>query len=259
MSKIHPTAIIEDGAEIHASVSVGPYSIIESGARIGANSIIETHVRIYPQARLGTGNRVCDGVTLGSEPQDLGYDAAQAKPLVIGDNNHFKEGVNISHGIKEDHGTMIGNHNYLMAYCHVGHDCILGDHNIMVNAAGLAGHVTMEDHIFLSGHSAVHQFCRIGSYAMIGGLSGVSQDVPPYVMADGYHASISGLNTVGLRRAGFQAEQRRAIKGAYRTIYKSSLKLRDALEQLSTDQPTDEVEHIIAFIQQSKRGIISHK
>lgn len=259
MSNIHPTAIVEAGAEVHESAVIGPYSIVDAGAVIGEGCVIETNVRIFGMTRLGGFNRVCHGATLGAEPQDLSYAPERAKPLVIGSHNHFKEGVNISHGIKEDHGTVIGNHNYFMTYSHVGHDCIVGDHNIFANTATLAGHVEVEHHVFLSGHTATHQFCRIGAYAMVAGVSGVPQDVPPFVLADGHRAEIVGLNIVGLRRNGFSQEQRNAIKRAYRLIYKSGLKLVEVLEHLKTEEPSDPVAHIVRFIERSKRGLIDHR
>ncbi|KOR27136.1 UDP-N-acetylglucosamine acyltransferase, partial [Achromatium sp. WMS3] len=165
--------------------------------------------------KMGQGNRICHGVTLGSEPQDLTYTASQSCPLIIGDNNHFKEYVNISHGIKSEHGTIVGNNNYFMAFSHVGHDCIVGDAVILSNTATLAGHVELAHHIFIAGQVAIHQFCRVGAYVMIGGLTGVAQDVPPFVMVNGQRAKIIGLNTVGLRRNGFSSQQRLAIKRAY--------------------------------------------
>lgn len=259
MPNIHPTAIIEDGAEVHASAVIGPYSIIEKGAVVGADCVIDSNVRIYGFTRLGKKNRVCHGATLGSEPQDLGYTPDKGKPLVIGDHNHFKEGVNISHGIKEDHGTVIGDHNYLMAYSHVGHDCVVGDHNIFANTATLAGHVTVEHHVFLSGQTATHQFCRIGAYCMIAGVTGVPQDVPPFVIADGHRAEIVGLNLVGLRRNGFSQEQRSAIKRTYRLYYKSGLKPKEALERLKQEEGSEEVAQIVRFIEGSRRGLIGHR
>jgi UDP-N-acetylglucosamine acyltransferase len=256
---IHPTAIVETGAELHESVSVGPFSIIEAGAVIGAGCVIDSHVRIYDATRLGERNRVCHGATLGAEPQDLGYTPEKSKPLVIGDDNHFKENVNISRGVKSAQGTRIGNDNYFMAFSHVGHDCIVGDHNIFANTAALGGHVEMEHHIFLSGQVAVHQFCRIGAYAMLGGLSGVTQDIPPYVMANGQRAEISGLNLVGLRRNGFDQQQRSVIKQAYKILYKSGLKQSEALAKLRQEPTSPETAHIIAFVEQSERGLTSHR
>jgi UDP-N-acetylglucosamine acyltransferase len=244
---------------LHESVKVGPYSIIEAGAQIGEGCIIESQVRIYAATRLGRNNRVCHGVTLGSEPQDLGYTPAKSRPLSVGDHNHFKEGVNISRGVKSDQGTVIGSHNYLMAYSHAGHDAVVGDYNIFANTATLAGHVEVEHHVFLSGHTATHQFCRIGAYAMVAGVTGVPRDVPPYVIADGHRAEVVGLNLVGLRRHGFTQAQRNAIKRAYRLIYKSDLRLEEALERLEAEAPTDEVHHIVRFFRASRRGVIPHR
>lgn len=254
---VHPTAIIEDGAEVHETVSVGPYSIIEAGAVIGAGCRIESCVRIFAPTRMGVGNRVCHGATLGSEAQDLGFDPERPSPLVIGDHNHFKEGVNISCGTKTAEGTRIGSHNYWMAYSHAGHDCVVGDHNIFVNTASLAGHVEVDDHCVLSGKVAIHQFCRIGSYAMVAGVTGVPQDVPPFVLADGHRARILGLNVVGLRRGGFTQEQRSRIKAVYRLVFRSGLRLAEALVKAETDYPSPETNQIVQFIQSSRRGLIS--
>ncbi len=254
---IHPTAIIEDGAEVHPSVSIGPYSIVESGAVIGEGCRIESCVRIFGHTRMGAHNRVCHGATLGSEPQDLGYTPEKARPLVIGDHNHFKESVNISAGIKSAEGTRIGNHNYWMAFSHAGHDCIVGDHNIFANAATLAGHVEVEDRTFVSGQVAVHQFCRIGSYAMIAGVSGVPQDVPPFALADGHRARIIGLNVVGLRRNGFTQEQRSRIKAVYALVFRSGLRLTETLIRAENELPSEETRQIVQFVQSSRRGVIS--
>jgi UDP-N-acetylglucosamine acyltransferase len=255
---IHPTAIVEDGAELHPSVVVGPYSIVEAGAVIGEGCVIESCARIYGQTRMGRNNRVCHGATLGSEPQDLTYTPDKSRPLTIGDGNHFKEGVNISRGVKTEQGTRIGNDNYWMAYSHAGHDCSVGDGNIFANTATLAGHVEVADRTFLSGQVAVHQFCRIGSYALVAGVSGVPQDVPPYVLADGHRARILGLNVVGLRRNGFTQEQRNVIKAAYRTIFRSGLRLAEALVKVEAAYPeSPEAAQIVRFIQSSRRGVIS--
>ena len=254
----HPTAIIEGGAQVHPSVVVGPYSIVEAGAFIGEGCIIESCARIYGHTRMGRFNRVCHGVTLGSEPQDLSYTPDKAKLLTIGDHNHFKEGVNISHGIKYEQGTVIGSHNYWMAYSHAGHDCTVGDHNIFANTATLAGHCVVGDRVFLSGQVAVHQFARIGSYAMVAGVSGVAQDVPPYVTADGHRACFVGLNTVGLRRNGFDQAQRSTIKAVYRILFRSGLRLADALLQVEEAYPdSPQATEIVRFVQSSQRGIIS--
>lgn len=254
---IHPTAIIEDGAELHPSVSVGPYSIVESGAVLGEDCIVESCARIYGATRMGRHNRVCHGVTLGSEPQDLGYSPDKARPLTIGDHNHFKEGVNISHGVKYETGTRIGSHNFFMTFSHVGHDCTVGDYNIFANTATLAGHVELEHHVFVSGQVAVHQFCRIGAYSMLGGVSGVPKDVPPFVIVNGQRARIIGLNLVGLRRNGFDATQRNRIKAVYKRLFRSGLRLEDALTRAEAEYPSAETAAIVAFIRASERGVTS--
>jgi UDP-N-acetylglucosamine acyltransferase len=257
MSLIHPSAIVEDGAVVDPSVRIGPFSIVEAGAVIGAGCVIESSVRIYRHTRMGRDNLVCHGATIGAAPQDLAFKPDKARPLVIGDGNQFRECVNISHGVKEDHGTVVGSNNFLMAFSHIGHDCVVGDHNILANTATLGGHVEMGNRIFLSGHVAVHQFCRIGDYVMVGGVSGVRQDVPPYAMANGQYARFVGLNLVGLRRNGFSQAQRSAIKRAYRLLLQSGLPLPEALERLRQDPDSEEVRAILAFAEQSRRGLIS--
>ncbi|MBK5970444.1 MULTISPECIES: acyl-ACP--UDP-N-acetylglucosamine O-acyltransferase [Thiorhodovibrio] len=254
---VHPTAIVAPDADIHPSVSIGPFCIIGTGVRLGEGCVLDSHVRIEGAAQLGPGNRVCHGVTLGTEPQDIGFEPKLSKPLTIGANNHFKENVNISRGLKTEAGTCIGDHNYFMAFSHVGHDCCVGSHNILANTATLAGHVTLGDSNFLAGHVAVHQFCRIGDLCMIGGITGVAQDIPPFALANGQRARILGLNTVGLRRAGFDQAARSRIKAVYRVLFRSGLRLSDAMEQAETRYPGPETVQILAFIRagDSGRGI----
>jgi len=254
---IHPTAIVEPGAQVHPSAQIGPYSLIEAGAVIGPDCTIASHVRVGGTTRLGRANRVHHGAALGCDPQDLSFTPERVKPLVIGEHNEFREGVTVSAGLKSEAGTRIGDHNYLMAYAHVGHDCVLGDHNVLANAATLAGHVELEHHIFLSGQVAVHQFCRIGAYVLVGGVSGVPQDVPPFVLADGHRARILGLNVVGLRRNGFSQAQRQSIKAAYRTLFRGGLRLTEALVAIERDYPSPETRRIVRFVEASRRGILS--
>ena len=259
MINIHPTAIVEEGARVHPTASIGAYSIVESSAVVGAKCVIESQVRIYSHTRLGEGNRIGHGAIIGCQPQHLGYDPQHARPLTIGNYNYIREGVNISHGLERSQGTVIGDNNYLMFGSHVGHGCHIGDHNIFANHATLAGNVELEHHIFLSGHVAVHQFCRIGAYAMISGISGVNLDIPPYVTADGHRATIVGLNSVGLRRGGFSPQQRSTIKRAYRSIYKSGLSRSEALSRLSEKADDPNIRHILAFYAASRRGVAAHR
>ncbi len=259
MTKIHPTAIVDAQAIIHETVEVGPFSHIDANVTIGEGTVIEDYVRIFGGTRLGQFNHVCQNVTLGALPQDRKFDPTTITELQIGDHNCLREYVSIHRSTNPDRPTTVGNDNYLMAYSHIAHDCEVGDQNVFANAATLGGHVTVDHHVFLSGHVAVHQFCRIGAYAMIAGLSGVPQDVPPFVLADGHRATIMGLNLVGLRRAGFSQDQRTAIKRAYKILYKSGLSLDAALDRLRSGDYSTEVEHIVQFFEQSKRGILSHR
>ncbi|KAA6187673.1 acyl-ACP--UDP-N-acetylglucosamine O-acyltransferase [Thiohalocapsa marina] len=228
---------------------------MESGAVLGEDCVVETGARICGQARLGRRNRVCHGAVLGAEPQDLGYHLDRARPLIIGDDNQFREGVTVSHGLKSEAGTRIGSHNYFMTASHVGHDCCVGDYNIFANTATLAGHVELEHHVFVSGHVAVHQFCRIGAYAMLGGVSGIPKDIPPYVTASGQRARIIGLNLVGLRRNGFDQAQRSRIKAVYRLLFRSGLRLAEALDAALERHPGPETEAIVHFVRGSRRGV----
>jgi UDP-N-acetylglucosamine acyltransferase len=251
---IHPSAIIAADADIHPSVVIGPYCLIGPGVRLGEGCVLDSQVRIEGGAQLGRCNRVCHGATLGSEPQDLGFRPEQSQPLVIGDHNHFKEGVNISRGVKTETGTRIGDHNYLMAFAHIGHDCQVGSHNVFANTATLGGHVQLGDHTFLSGHVAVHQFCRIGDSCMIGGVSGVTQDIPPFALTNGQRARLIGINSVGLRRQGFSSEQRRRIKAVYRLLFRSGLPRAHAMAEAAARYPGAETDRLLAFVRASDCG-----
>ncbi|MCF7978008.1 MAG: acyl-ACP--UDP-N-acetylglucosamine O-acyltransferase [Chromatiaceae bacterium] len=252
---MHPSAIIEDGAEVHASVEIGPWTLVEAGAVIDAECRLESCVRIYGGTRLGPRNRVCHGATLGSEPQDLSFTPERGLPLTIGSDNCFREYVNISRGVKSEAGTCIGSRNYFMAFSHAGHDCKVGDDNILANTATLAGHVELAHHCFVSGQVAVHQFARIGAYTMIGGLTGVSKDIPPFMIANGQRAVLVGLNLVGLKRNGFTAAQRARIKAVYRLIFRSGQRLEEGLHEAKQRYPSPETDQIVAFIEASERGV----
>ena len=257
MSNIHPTAIVGEAADIHPSAHIGPFCIVEDGAVIGPDCVLDSQVRIGPTVRLGHGNRACHGAVLGAEPQDLGFSPDKARPLVIGDHNHFKEHVVISCGVKDERGTRIGNHNYFMNGTHVGHDCLVGNHNILAPNTTLAGHVTLHDRCFLSGLVAVHQFCRIGNLVMIGGVSGVRQDIPPFSMANGQYARYVGLNRVGLRRNSFDAAQRSTIKRVHRLLFHPGLSLKSAIEALrELAGESSEAAEILRFVEGSERGLI---
>ncbi|WP_428608536.1 acyl-ACP--UDP-N-acetylglucosamine O-acyltransferase [Sedimenticola sp.] len=256
---IHPTAIIDERAQLHASVTVGPYTIIEADVVIGEDCRIESGVRIFQGTRLGRHNRVCHGAVLGCEPQDLGFNPEKSRPLLIGDYNQFREGVNISRGVKTEGGTQIGDYNYFMCGFHAGHDCRLGSHNVFGPNSTVAGHVELGERIFISGLVAIHQFCFIGDYAMIAGCAKVVKDIPPYVTCDGNPARVIGLNTVGLRRAGIPSANRAAIKQTYKILYHAGLNTSQALAQLKTHPGTPESDNILRFFEQSDRGVTAHR
>jgi len=256
MGHIHPSAVVESGAELHPSVRVGPHSWIEAGARIGEGCVIHSSVRITGAVRMGPRNVVHHGAVLGDLPQDLSFDPANDTRVEIGEGNTFREAVTIHRATQAGRATRIGNRNFLMAYSHVAHDCVLGDQNIFANTATLAGHVHVDHHVFLSGHTAIHQFARIGAYVMVSGLTGVSQDVPPFVTVDGHRADIVGLNVVGLRRAGFDPTARRRIKAAYQLLYRSGLAREAALDRLRAEPQTPEIVEILRFFDEGgRRGV----
>lgn len=253
MSLIHPTATIEPGADVHPSVQIGPYSLIEAGARIDADCVIHSSVRITGAVRMRAGNRIHHGVVIGDLPQDLSFSTAAETFVEIGEHNTFREHVTVHRATRAGSATRIGSDNFLMVNSHVAHDCVLGDRNVLANGATLAGHVHVDHHCFLSGHTAIHQFARIGAYVMVSGLSGVSQDVPPFVTVDGHRADIVGLNVVGLRRAGFDQTARRRIKAAYQLIYRSRLGHEAALERLRAEPSSPEIDEILRFLAADRR------
>jgi UDP-N-acetylglucosamine acyltransferase len=257
---IHPTAIIDPGAELDSSVKVGPYVIIEKGVKIGRDTVIKPHSVISGPTTIGAGNVIGPFATVGAPPQDLKYKGEDTE-LVVGDNNQIREYVSIHRGTVTDRGvTKVGSGNLLMGYVHIAHDCVIGNSAILANAATLAGHVQVDDHAIIGGLVAVHQFTRIGSYSYIGGLSGISKDVAPYVIVSGTrkHMRVSGINKVGLRRRGFDNDTLKKLDRAYKIIFMSpELLLQDALEQAAIEIVDGEsVNHLIDFFRTSKQGVI---
>ena len=254
---IHPTAIIDSKADIEGGVEIGPYCVIEKGVSISEGTKIGPHVVIREGTQIGKECQISQFASIGEAPQSVAYKGEKTS-LLIGDRNIIREFITLHRGtIKGGGKTVIGNENFIMAYSHVAHDCQIGNQVIMANGATLAGHILIEDHAIIGGLSAIHQFCQIGAHAIISGLTGVSQDVPPYMMAAGSRAKLYGLNTVGLKRANFSEETLRALKKAYRIIFRSGLTLEKALKQVGEDEIAQmiEVQHLIEFIQRSKRGI----
>ncbi|NWG04241.1 MAG: acyl-ACP--UDP-N-acetylglucosamine O-acyltransferase [Syntrophaceae bacterium] len=254
---IHPSAIIDSKAEISEGVEIGPYSIIEKNVCIGEGTKIGPHVVIREGTQIGKACQIFQFSSIGESPQAFFYKGEKTS-LLIGDHNILREFVTFHRGTVKGGGrTVIGNDNYFMAYAHVAHDCNIGNQVVLANGATLGGHILVEDHAIIGGLAAVHQFCRIGAHAIISGLTGVSQDVPPYTMAAGSRARLYGLNTVGLKRFQFSEAAVRALKKAYRIIFRSSLTLEKAMKQIGEDDISrvKEVQHLLQFIQQSKRGI----
>ncbi len=256
---IHSSAIIDKKAELDSSVSVGAYAVIEKGVRIGAGTRIEPHAVITGLTTIGTNNVIGSFTSIGAPPQDIGY-GGEPTQLIIGDNNHIREYSSLHCGTVKGGGkTVVGNNNLFMAYCHIGHDCHIANHVIMANVATLAGHVIVENFVSISGLVAVHQFCRIGAYAYIGGMSGISLDVAPYMIVTGTRSRmrVSGLNKVGLKRHGFTKDILGKLDQAFRLLFRSPELLQaDALLQVRQEFPDcAEVETLVRFIETTKRGV----
>ena len=256
MSRIHQTALINRQAEIDSDVEIGPYSVIGAGVRIGQQTRVASHVVIEGRTSVGQDNTIYQFATIGSRPQDLKY-RGEASELIIGNHNTIREYVSLNPGTAGGGMvTRVGDHNLLMMHCHIAHDCLIGSHNIIANGATLGGHVIVQDYVIVGGLVGIHQFARIGSGAILGAGSMVSKDVPPFCNATGDRARLRGLNLEGLKRRGFTTTAIDALKKAYRIIFQSKLKTKDALEKVRREvSPTAEIDILLAFIAQSQRGI----
>lgn len=254
---IHPTAVIAPGAKLAADVEVGPYSIIGEHVEIGPGTRIGPHAVITGHTRIGAGNHIFQFTSLGEVPQDKKYKGEPTR-LEIGDHNVIREFCTFNVGTAQDIGvTRLGDHNWIMAYVHLAHDCQIGSHTILANSVTLAGHVTIEDHAILGGATLVHQFCRIGMHAFTAGGSVVLRDVPPYVMAGGNSAQPHGINTEGLKRRGFDAATIEAVRRAYKTLYRSGLGFEEAKQAIAEQGRDLEPLRILSdFLASSERGII---
>jgi UDP-N-acetylglucosamine acyltransferase len=256
---IHPTAIIDVSCEISPEALIGPYCIIGPKTQIGAGSVLDSHVCIHGWTTIGERCHFYTHVSAGTDPQDLKYQG-EATYLKIGNDNVFREFVSLNRGTQGGHGiTIIGNNNFIMAYSHVAHDCIVGDNVIMANAATLAGHVTISDHSTVGAFSAVHQFCRVGPHAFIGGFSVITRDALPYIKTVGERnqAKIYGINTLGLQRKGFSEQSIEELKQIYRICFRSKMNTGEALKK-AKEQPwsAPEVFTLIEFMENSERGFI---
>ena len=256
MTRIHETALVDRCAEIDSDVEIGPYSIVGASVKIGKGCRIKSHVVIEGRTTLGEGNVVFQFATVGSVPQDLKYKGERSE-LVIGNHNTIREFVSLNPGTTGGGMvTRVGDRNLLMMYCHIAHDCVLGNHNIVANGATLGGHVVIEDYVIVGGLAGIHQFTKVGSGALVGAGAMVSKDVPPYCNATGDRARLHGLNLEGLRRRGIGKEKIEALKKAYRMMFRSRLKTSDAIAKVQQGLgDCSEVEQLVTFVQNSQRGI----
>ncbi len=255
-SKIHPTAYIEPGAEVGKDVTIEPYAIVKGTVKIEDGVTIKSHAYIDGHTSIGSGTIIWPFVSIGTKTQDLKFQGEKTY-VVIGKNTEIREFVTINASTSEGSTVSVGDHCLIMAYCHIAHNCEVGNHVIMSNNSLLAGHVIVEDYAIIGGMTPVHQFARIGCHAMVGGMSRVTHDVPPYTVGGGIPYCLGGINRIGLKRRHFPFETRRALATAYRLVYRSRLHLDEALETIARDvEPLPEVLHFIKFCRATKRGLI---
>ncbi len=261
MANVHPTAIIDPDAQLAPDVEIGPYCVVGPGVSIGAGTRLSSHVVVRRDTVIGANNRIFQFASIGEDPQDKKY-AGERTLLKIGNGNTIREFVTINRGTAQDRGeTVIGDDNWIMAYVHVAHDCLVGSHTIFANSTNLAGHVEIGDWVILGGVTGVHQFCKVGAHAMTGVGTVLLHDLPPYVMCSGNTASAHGLNSEGLRRRGFDAAAIGALRNAYKTLYKSGLTLEQAKTELDAlADPSvpggEQVQVLRAFLDRVTRGIV---
>ncbi len=257
LREIHETASIHPNTKIGRNVKIGPFAIIGENVEIGDNCVIGPRVVLEGWTTIGTDNQFYHSGSIGCDPQDLKFQGEKSF-LHIGDGNVFREYVTISRGTEGGGGeTRIGNHNYFQAYSHIAHDCHIGSNVLMGNWAALAGHVTVEDGVVISGLSGVHQFTKVGKLVLIGANTKIVKDVPPFVIVDGNPARMVGVNLIGLRQNGIEAEVRNDIKKAYRILYRSNLTISQAIEQMEHELAGRlEIDHFIRFLRNAERGIM---
>jgi UDP-N-acetylglucosamine acyltransferase len=250
--EIHATAVVSPRAEIGEAVRIGPYAVVEDETVIGAGCEIGAHAVVKRFTRLGERNRVYEHATLGGEPQDTKFKGERSS-LIIGDDNLIREYATLHRASGEGEATRVGSRNFLMVGIHIAHNCEVGVDNIFANGAALAGHIRVEDHVFLASNVGAHQFVRFGRYAMVGGKAKIVQDVLPFFTTDGNPARVRGLNMIGLRRGGFTTEARAALKRAYQILFRARLPLTRALDALE-EMGDENVAHLVRFIRDSRRG-----
>lgn len=253
-AQVAPTARVHPDAVIGPRVVIGDFCIVEQDVVIGAETKLEPYVYVKRWTTLGEGNEISASTVLGTDPLDKGF-TGERSYLKIGNGNKIREHYTISRGTAPESETIVGNGNYIMTSGHIAHNCVIGDNIVIASCSLVAGYAEVESQAFISGGVVIHQFSKIGRLAMIGGNSRVNLDVPPYFLYSDFNVTPMGLNIVGLRRAGFSAADVRALKQAYQLLYKSGLKLEDALSRILEEVPTEHTQHLVAFIRSSKRGI----
>jgi UDP-N-acetylglucosamine acyltransferase len=259
VAQIHPTAVVDPRAELGQDVVIGPFAVVEAGAVIGNGCRLEARATVKSRTTLGEDNEIGEGAVIGGRAQHL-HVQEPGGTLTIGSHNRIRENVTIHRGWANDASTVIGDHCMIMVNAHVAHDCRVGNHCILVNNCMLGGHVLVENRAYISGGSAVHQFCRIGHLAIIGGLAKIVQDVPPFVMVEGAGQSeIVGLNKIGLKRNGYTSEQILQLKEAYRVIYRQGLRWNEVLSILKTDFSTGPAAAFHEFLKSGKRGFVQER
>lgn len=257
MSKIHETALVDPAAEVADDAEIGPFSVIGPKVRIGAGSWIGAHVVVTGRTTIGENTRIFHSASMGEEPQDKKYGGEDTE-LVIGDNTTIREMCTFSRGTVEGGGkTIVGNNNWIMACVHIAHDCVLGDNIIMANNTSLAGHVTVGDWAILSGYSLIHQFCTVGEHSFTSFASYVNRSIPPYVTVSGEKAKARGVNTEGLRRRGYSAEQIQQVRRAYKLLYRSGIPLDEAVQKLrEMASEHDEIKPLVDFMDITEKSFI---
>ena len=250
---IHPTAIIHPQAKLGSNPRIGAFAVIDAEVELGADCVVGPHAYLTGVTRIGRGNQFHAGCVIGGAPQDLKYKDEPTR-VVIGDHNVFREHVTVNRATTGEHATEIGSHNFIMANAHVAHNCVLGSHVIIANGALLAGHVTVQDRAFISGNCLVHQFTRVGTLAIMQGGSGIGQDLPPFTIATGIN-TICGLNVIGLRRAGFSADDRQDLKKLYHALFRSGKNLRTAVAEAEKKFLSAGAKTVLEFITAAKRGV----
>ena len=252
---IHPTAIIHPQAKLNTTVQIGPFAVVDAGVELGANCVVGPHAYLTGETKIGAGNRFHAGCVIGDAPQDLKYKDEPTR-LRIGDGNVFREHVTIHRSTKPEAETTVGSHNFFMANSHIAHNCVVGNHVILANGALLGGHAVVQDRAFISGNCLVHQFTRVGTLALMQGGAAISQDLPPFAIALRDN-EICGLNAVGLRRAGFTAEQRLELKRLYHLLFRSGMNLREAQMSARENFGSAPAKVLLDFIAEARRGVCS--